>query len=375
MAIEYVEIRDESRNIVGIIDTAQSIIWHSVYNGVGDFEIYAQATEKHIGLLVACNYVTRLDNEEIGIIEHISVTFDVQRGRMITATGRFAKSILDRRHIYNLSGKTNKATVFSGNVEAAARKLVYDNAIACSFDARRNIPILELGALANLPDIIVDENRNAASKQVSYDNLLTYTDSLLAEYNQAAMVVLDDDSKQLQYIVYKGADRSTDNADGNEPIIFSQEFDNLNESEYTYDTTQEKTAALIGGEGDGLDRFYSLIAGEENGLARRETWVDASSVSMKYKDEQDEEKTYTDAEYKQMLDTLAKQELAPLVRIETFSGSIDITYGQFILNKDFALGDIVTVQDNLLGKYINARVYETLETQDENGYTVEAIYK
>lgn len=375
MAIEYVEIRDESRNIVGIIDTAQSIIWHSVYNGVGDFEIYAQATEKHIGLLVAGNYVTRLDDEEIGIIEHISVTFDVQRGRMITATGRFAKSILDRRHIYNLSGKTNKATVFSGNVEAAVRNLVYDNAIACSFDARRNIPILELGELSNLPDIIVDENGNAASKQVSYDNLLTYTDSLLAEYNQAAMVVLDDDSKQLQYIVYKGADRSTDNADGNEPIIFSQEFDNLNESEYTYDTTQEKTAALIGGEGEGLDRFYSLIAGEENGLARRETWVDASSVSMKYKDEQDEEKIYTDAEYKQMLDTLAKQELAPLVRIETFSGSIDITDGQFILNKDFALGDIVTVQDNLLGKYINARVYETLETQDENGYTVEAIYK
>lgn len=375
MAIEYVEIRDESRSIIGIIDTAQSIIWHSVYNGVGDFEIYAQATEKHIGLLVAGNYVTRLDNAEIGIIEHIAVSFDMQSGRMITATGRFAKSILDRRHIYNLSGKTNKATVFSGNVEAAARKLVYDNAIACSFDARRNIPILELGALANLPDIIVDENRNAASKQVSYDNLLTYTDSLLAEYNQAAMVVLDDDSKQLQYIVYKGADRSTDNADGNEPIIFSQEFDNLNESEYTYDTTQEKTAALIGGEGEGLDRFYSLIAGEENGLARRETWVDASSVSRKYKDEQDEEKTYTDAEYKQMLDTLAKQELAPLVRIETFSGSIDITDGQFILNKDFALGDIVTVQDNLIGKYINARVYETLETQDENGYTVEAIYK
>ena len=356
MAIEYVEIRDESRNIVGIIDTAQSIIWHSVYNGVGDFEIYAHATKKHIGLLVAGNYVTRIDDEEIGIIEHISVTFDVQRGRMITAPGRFAKSILDRRHIYNLSGKTNNATVFSGNVEAAARNLVYDNAIACSFDASRNIPILELGELSNLPDIIVDENGNAASKQVSYDNLLTYTDSLLAEYNQAAMVVLDDDSKQLQYIVYKGADRSTDNADGNEPIIFSQEFDNLNES-------------------DGLDRFYSLIAGEENGLARRETWVDASSVSMKYKDEQDEEKTYTDAEYKQMLDTLAKQELAPLVRIETFSGSIDITDGQFILNKDFALGDIVTVQDNLLGKYINARVYETLETQDENGYTVEAIYK
>ena len=375
MAIEYVEIRDESRNIIGIIDTAQSIIWHSVYNGVGDFEIYAQATEKHIGLLVAGNYVTRLNDAEIGIIEHIAVSFNVQSGRMITATGRFAKSILDRRHIYNLDGNTNKATVFSGNVEAAARKLVYDNAIGCLFDARRNIPILELGALANLPDVIVDDNGNAASKQVSYANLLTYTDSLLDEYKQAAMIILDEDSKQLQYIVYKGADRSTDNTDGNEPIIFSQDFENLNESEYTYDTAQEKTAALIGGEGEGLDRFYSLVAGAEIGLARRETWVNASSVSKKYKDEQGEEKTYSDAEYKQMLDTLAQQELAPLVKIETFSGSIDITEGQFILNQDFALGDIVTVQDNFLGKYINARVYETLETQDENGYTVEAVYR
>ena len=375
MAIEYVEIRDESRNIVGIIDTAQSIIWHSVYNGVGDFEIYAQATEKHIGLLVAGNYVTRLNDAEIGIIEHIAVSFNVQSGRMITATGRFAKSILDRRHIYNLDGNTNKATVFSGNVEAAARKLVYDNAIGCLFDSMRNIPILELGALANLPEVIVDDNGNAASKQVSYANLLTYTDSLLDEYKQAAMIILDEDSKQLQYIVYKGADRSTDNTDGNAPIIFSQDFDNLNESEYTYDTAQEKTAALIGGEGEGLGRFYSLVAGAEIGLARRETWVDASAVSKKYKDEQGEEKTYSDAEYKQMLDTLAKQELAPLVKIETFSGSIDITEGQFILNQDFALGDIVTVQDNFLGKYINARVYETLETQDENGYTVEAVYR
>ena len=43
MAIEYVEIRNTNAEVIGIIDAAQSIIWHSVYFGVGDFEIYTKA--------------------------------------------------------------------------------------------------------------------------------------------------------------------------------------------------------------------------------------------------------------------------------------------------------------------------------------------
>ena len=37
--IEYVEIRGSETEIVGILDVATAIIWHSVYFGVGDFEI------------------------------------------------------------------------------------------------------------------------------------------------------------------------------------------------------------------------------------------------------------------------------------------------------------------------------------------------
>ena len=37
--ISYVEILNTERELIGIIDTAKSIIWHSVYFGVGDFEI------------------------------------------------------------------------------------------------------------------------------------------------------------------------------------------------------------------------------------------------------------------------------------------------------------------------------------------------
>lgn len=60
MAIEYVEIRGKTdREIIGIIDAAQSVIWTTRYYGVGEFEIYASATAKHIELLQEGNYVTR----------------------------------------------------------------------------------------------------------------------------------------------------------------------------------------------------------------------------------------------------------------------------------------------------------------------------
>ena len=49
--IDYVEVRDENLDLLGIIDAFNSVIWNSVYYGVGDFEIYTRATEEAIQLL------------------------------------------------------------------------------------------------------------------------------------------------------------------------------------------------------------------------------------------------------------------------------------------------------------------------------------
>jgi hypothetical protein len=370
--IEYVEIRGSDTDVIGIVDTAKSIIWHSVYFGVGDFEIYAPVTPEVVELLKVGRYVTRDDNAEVGIIESVVIADNEQDGATITASGRFVKSILDRRIIYTLSGSSNKATILSGNVETAVRKVVKDNAISCAFDNKRNIALLALGDLLNTALKIVDANGNAAEKQVTNENLLTYTDGVLEEYGLGATCILRNGA--FLYTIYAGVNRSTDNTGGNMPIIFSREFDNLNASTYSYDTTAEKNVALIGGEGDGVERFYSLVAGSEADLQRRETWVDASNIKKKYKDDSDKEQTYTDAQYKAMLDTKGKQDLTPLTASEAFDGVIDITNGNYVYGRDFSLGDIVTIQDNTIGVYVNARIREATEVQDENGYTVEVIY-
>lgn len=374
--IEYVNIRrKKDREIIGIVDNAKSIIWHSTYYGVGDFEIYANANEKHISFLQEGNYVTRNDDLEVGIIESVTLENSPRDGTMIVASGRFAKSILDRRHIYRLSGtgakKTNKATILSGKVEVAVRTIVKNNAISCSFDSNRDIPFLKLGALANIPDIIVDDDGQAAQKQVSFENLLEYSEQVLEEYKLGSIITLDEDTNELEYSVYQGADRSTENEQENEPVIFSQEYDNLLESKYSFNNTPTKTAALIGGEGEGVDRFYSLVAGKKTGIDRREMWVNASSISKKYKDDQEVEHEYTDTQYRAMLNAEGKQKLAEAIANENYQASVNVNGGKWKINEDYFLGDIVTFQDNKLGIYAKVRITELTEVQDENGYKIE----
>lgn len=373
--IDVLEIRASAdREVIGYIDTAKSIIWHGVFFGVGDFEIYAQLTPEHLSLLQIGNYVTRSDTDDVGVIEALNVTFSVQDGYMIAASGRFAKSILDRRLIYRLSGKTNKPTILRGKVEIAVRQVVLDNAISCSFDNRRNIPVLGLGALANLPKIIVDENGAAAQKQASYQPLMEYTDEVLQEYGYGAKIVLNNSNKKLLYVVYAGTDRSTENKDGNAPVIFSTEYENLNSSDYSYNEQNARNAVLIGGEGEGLERFYSLLTEGKTGLQLREKWLDASAINKTYTDENDEEQTYSDAEYKSMLDQAGKKDLAALPAVESFSGEINASFGNWVFGRDFFLGDIVTLQDNALNKYASVRILEATEVQDENGYSVDVVY-
>lgn len=372
--IDYVEVRDASFKLLGILDYAKSVIWRSKYYGVGDFQIDIEVNQNTVDWLQLGYYITRPNNAEVGVIETISATNSINDGFVITVSGRFAKSILNRRHIYKLSGHTNTATILRGKVEAAVRQVVSDNAINCSFDTARNIPVLALGAESGIEDIIVDENGKAAQKQVSYQNLFEYTESVLEEYGLAATVTFDIDAWKLKYKIYRGKDRSATNTEDNTPVVFSQEFDNLTESTYLIDEKSEKNTALIGGVGEDLARFYSLLADGSTGISRRETWVDASSINKTYKDESNTEKEYTDSEYDEMLKMQGKQGIAKLIVVEDFKGTIDITNGNYIYGRDFTLGDIVTVQDNALGKFINVRITEILEYQDENGYTIEATY-
>lgn len=385
--IEYVEIRDKNtRKVIGIIDTAKSIIWQSKYYGVGTFEIYVAASPENLTLLKEDNYVTRIDRDDCGIIEKIEIDNNPQDGRMIAASGRFCKSILDRRIVYEatLMGTgynyywACNPSILSGNVENAVRGLIEKNAVNAT-EMNRNIPEIHWTAadITGLPEtIVIDaaaDTEESAEKQVTYKDLQAYTDSVLEEYGLGAKMWLDRNLLKFRYKVFKGVDRSRDNTAGNQPLIFSQDFDNLNSSNYALDKSAYKTTALIGGEGEGTERKCAFSFAWIAGLDRRETFVDGSSLSSTYK-EGEEEKSYTIEQYRKMLEAQGRQAIAAAQKIETFDGELDLTNSELAFGEDYALGDIITIEDNAIGKYINARILSITEVQDDDGYKIDAEY-
>lgn len=385
--IEYVEIRDkDTRKVIGLIDTAKSVIWNSKYYGVGTFEIYAAATAENLALLKEDNYVTRIDRDDCGIIEKIEITNDPQDGLMIIASGSFCKAILNRRVVYEatLMGTgmnyywSCSASVLRGNVETAVRSLIEKNAVNAT-DSNRNIPEIfwtSSDITGLMETIVIDadaETEESAEKQVTYKYLQEFTDSVLEEYGLGAKMWLDRDLLKFRYKVFKGVDRSRDNTAGLPPLIFSQDFDNLNSSNYTLDKSAYKTTALIGGEGEGTERKCAFSYAWIAGLERRETFVDASSISSTYK-EGEEEKSYTIEQYRKMLEAQGRQSIAALQKVETFDGELDLTNSELVFGEDYSVGDLITIEDKAIGKYINARILSATEVQDDDGYKIDIEY-
>jgi hypothetical protein len=200
-----------------------------------------------------------------------------------------------------------------------------------------------------------------------------FTNDFLHEYEIGAFVGLDS-NKKLEYYCREGVDRSVDNTEGNEPVIFSQEYDNLNSSEYIYDETTFRNVALIGGEGEGTARFCTVYNPNKSGIARRELFVDASQSSKTYIDDDGNEQTISNSDYNKQLKAIGRQEIANMPIVQSFDGEINISSGSYVYGVNYELGDIITVQDNAIGLYINTRIIEITEVQDEKGYNITAKY-
>lgn len=372
--IDYIQVYEKDTfKLVGIVDIFKSVIWHTQYYGVGDFEIYTTATEEHIELLKLDRWIVPSNTDRVAIIEKIQTTYTAQDGYMLIVTGRMAHSILDRRLIYHRTGNRCYPVLVSGNVQNAINLLINFCMINPS-NTRRKYSGLST-AIESSPkqeQFIVDENGERTERQVTYDNLLTYVLGLLEEYNLGAYSKIV--NNKIQFTQYAGEDL---------PHVFSVEFDNLVSSEYTQDKTSVKNVALISGaetqdtEGNTVKPQTTLLYDSQySGLDRRELYIDGSSVDA-YKEETTEEGDrikYDETTYQNMLQGLGMTTLAGYKFIPTLSGQINVSNALLKFGIDYKLGDTVLIEDVRMKVYTRSRILEVTEVQDENGYNIDLVY-
>ena len=276
---------------------------------------------------------------------------------MISATGRQAKAILGKRII-------NKQTQLPNDLTTAVFGLIRKHAGTEAGNVRK------IDGLEELTSVIAQP---ITETQVSYENLLSYTDELLKAYGVGADMTITDAAK-FRYNLYNGMDRSKE-------IIFSQTFDNLISSTHTRNAASFRSFAIIGGQGEGTERILHEYdnAPQYSGIDRAELFVDANDISSKYTDEngKEQELDVTTAEglatYKTWLEERGKTKIAETLQIDSFEGEIDMEATQYQFGVDFYLGDRVTVQDDFSGGYITPRILKFTMTQDRK-YSELVVY-
>lgn len=346
--INYVEVRNKySRLPFAVIEPVEC--WFELaYYGCGEFEVYAKASKNALAALQNGNYISLPRKPYLWVIEDVNATYEAGRGYMVSAKGRQAKAILEKRII-------NKQTQLPKDLTTAVLNLIRDHAGAGASGLRRIEGLEELASAVVQP---INET------QVSYTNLLTYTDGLLKSYEVGAELTITE-ADTFRYSLYTGVDRSN-------LIIFSQTFDNLLSSAYKRNTAALRTYALIGGEGEGTARITQEYDAAPNayGIDRAEIFVDAKDISSTYTDSSGEQKELDVttaaglATYKEWLTERGKTKLAENVQIETFDGEIDAAAIDYKFGEGFYLGDRVRVQDDFLGVYITPRILKFTMRQD-----------
>ncbi len=348
-----IHVLDQSFNLLGVVDDFISVIWRPAYYEVGDFELYINATSEAVQLLQKNRYLVRdtdvtvdeagnITYNNVMIIKNFTLSTSEEDGDYLTYTGRELKYLLHQRIVW-------KQTRMSSKVEYGIRRLVTENAIAPT-DSKRIIPNLVLGAEAGLT--------KSMEKQVTGKALDEAIADICATYGYGWEIFIYNST--LVFIVYEGVNRSYSQSE--QPyVVFSDEFDNILNSEYQLQTEQYANTTLIGGEGEGTERIYTCVGDEFSGLERYETFTDASGISQN-KESEDEIPL---EEYQLLLQEAGSENLAALAITEGFSGEVlsDFT---FKYGRDFFIGDTVTVK-NRYGISKDVLVLSAIESQDESG--------
>ena len=327
-------ILDKARQLTGLIESFQYFRWTRRYSRPGSFEIKAIGSRDNAALLQIGNYIWKHDDQEIGIIERIELHQDEKE--TITASGRFATALLDRRIIWGTE-------VLSGEISSCIEQLL-NNHLISPVNENRAIPYISFNAA---PLGI------SVKTQTSYRNLLDVVTDICDASDVGIRTVFTPQTGNLTISLYQGRTTQT---------VFAREYENLISQKYIKSITDYAETALIGGQGEGDERVLAAIEGA-SGEDRREMFVDARDLNPED----------FPNEYEAALLYRGQAKLTEHGIMNTLDAGIN-PRGNLVYKTDYDLGQIVTVHARRWGVSLSTRITEITESYDENGLSLDIVF-
>ena len=353
-----INVYDTALTPLGIIDKISSLIWTRRYWQCGEFKLLVPFTERHADLLQKGRLVMKRGGDEAAQIRYVNINKNSEGVEEIEVQGKMIACWLDKRIV-------RAQIVTTDTTQNILCRIVRENVTNPTDTAR---------AIANLS---IAEVESLGSGQIEYTSE-PFISSLLACENAAKAaklgfkVTTNVKTGAHSFVVYKGRELTADQTD-NAPCIFSQEFDNILEQEYTNSVENLKSVAYVGGEEKEGTTRQIVEVGEAEGLERDEVFVNATDITQTYTDADGDEVTMTLAQYLDMLAQRGASELEQYAETLNFSSKVN-TNTNLKYEEDFNLGDRVTCVNKRWGIKINVRITEVAETYQQGKTDIDITF-
>lgn len=342
------EIINHKFERLGVINKFDMIQYNPKYSGIGSFELSCALNEENKSLIVEDN-ILWIEDGYAGVIQYIDKSSDNE----IKAKGKLLSVVLNWRTVIK-TYEANKLTTG-----------IFEELVRLNFMADDERKIEGFTFINNVTD------NTAIRYQVTGKSLSDIFQPLSETYDIGYEVYLNMEEKAFEFTLFRGKDLTIGNKDGNKPVIFGTDFNNILKSEYVSDNNNYRNVAYVAGEGEGENRVVVEVKQTESaGFFRREIVVDARDIQKA-----NSTTKMTDEEYNELLQQRGKEKLSELRKVESYDAELmsDAKTG-FVYGKDYFLGDTVSVVDKNLGVILSAKITEVTVTFAEDGYTVEPTF-
>lgn len=366
VVIKLIEILDSffaKKDILRKYTYAQYI---DCFREVGTFEIHAQLVDENIYLLDKTEqyYVLFYDGNKpiLGKIEDVKRESDEQYDIIVKLTGRLAPVLFTQRVI-------NGTQKFSCKTYQRVQTLVNSNLIQ-SDKTERNVDI----TINLLNEAVMQEKASQEDKQVTggyvWDEMQSSleTDSFGIDFYPVLSTPTGEHKTNIASWVLDispGNDRRKGNAEGNMPVVFSQQLSNIERTDYDRNVKNHRNVAYVAGEGEDEDRkWYEIDINQDieqkiaTGWGRKELWIDARDIQGKDEDGTD----LTETEYEALITQRANEKAADNTVQETYEATKTEGDTRYQYGVDFFKGDWVTVEDRNLNIVLDAQITKVTHT-------------
>ena len=336
-----IKILDFDFNLITEVDSYKSLIFTRRYHKPGEFQIVLHsslANEFKEERLIMINN----DVRKVGIIRHCEKSTGDNED--VIVKGFSLSSLVARRIAVPPTGVAyDKLTA---NAETIIKRYVDRNCVNPD-DPNRVIP-----------NLYIAENQ-FRGQSIYYQTRYKQLDEELNKISEASglgwEIYLDLVNKRLVFDVYEGLDLSV-NQSTNPPVIFSVDFDNVENQTYTDSSFSYKNKGYVGGQGEGANRSIVEVGESVSGLERIETFIDARDVE-------------SDVD----LPSRGALKLSEFSKIRSFQTNI-LPYSNFVYEKDWNLGDVVTTQNKDWNVTLDVRVPEVTEIYEATNLSLDVTF-